>query len=185
MPATGLSSQDFRLGDWLVRPRLARIERGDSSVHVTPRSMAVLVHLAEAGGGVVSRNDIRDAVWPRMAVTPDALSRCLVELRKAFGDGANGQRVLETIPKVGVRVTLRVVPVAPGEPLEAGVREPAMNATLPQPRWARYATAALAAVVATAIAAFSWPWLTQRDTVTTQASTDPEALAYFASAHEY
>jgi DNA-binding winged helix-turn-helix (wHTH) protein len=36
--------------------------------------MAVLVHLAEANGEVVSRSNLLDAVWPRMAVTPDALS---------------------------------------------------------------------------------------------------------------
>src|SRR6185436_6416060 len=46
MAATGASRSDFRLGDWLVRPSLATIERDAAAVHVTPRSMAVLVYLA-------------------------------------------------------------------------------------------------------------------------------------------
>lgn len=86
MAAGALSRPDFWVAGWLVRPSLARIERGGDVVHVTPRSMAVLVYLAEAGGRVVSRNQLLDAVWPRLEVTQDALSQCIVELRKAFQD---------------------------------------------------------------------------------------------------
>jgi DNA-binding winged helix-turn-helix (wHTH) protein len=77
---------DFRVGKWIVQPRRANIQCGDETVHLSPRAMAVLVYLASAGGAVVSRNDVLDAVWPRMAVTQDALSQSIVELRKAFRD---------------------------------------------------------------------------------------------------
>lgn len=78
--------------------------------------MSVLLYLAKAGGTVVSRNELLDAVWPGMAVTPDALSQCLVELRKAFGDSPKRPGVIETIPKVGVRL---IAPVAERRPLGA------------------------------------------------------------------
>ncbi|MEZ5533499.1 MAG: winged helix-turn-helix domain-containing protein [Steroidobacteraceae bacterium] len=104
---------DFTLGDWLVRPSLATIERGADAVHVTPRSMAVLIHLADAQGRVVSRNDLLDAVWPGMAVTPDALSQCVVELRKAFGDDPKNPAVIQTIPKIGLRLIVPVATVTP------------------------------------------------------------------------
>jgi len=104
MAAVTLSGNDFCVRDWLVRPRLGRIERGTETIHVTPRSMAVLVYLAEASGRVVSRNELLDALWPRMAVTPDALSQCLVELRKAFRDDSRRAAIIETIPKVGIRL---------------------------------------------------------------------------------
>src|SRR5512145_241470 len=106
MSASGAARSDFRLGDWLVRPSLATIERGAEAVHVTPRSMAVLVYLAHAGGEVVSRNDVLDAVWPGMSVTPDALSQCVVELRKAFHDDPKHPTVIQTIPKLGLRLLL-------------------------------------------------------------------------------
>lgn len=111
MSATGASRSDFRLGDWLVRPSLAAIERGGEAVHVTPRSMAVLVYLADARGGVVSRNELLDAVWPGMSVTPDALSQCVVELRKAFHDDPKQPAVIQTIPKLGLRLLVAVMPV--------------------------------------------------------------------------
>jgi DNA-binding winged helix-turn-helix (wHTH) protein/Tol biopolymer transport system component len=112
MSAASVSRPDFRLGDWLVRPSLATIERGAEAVHVTPRSMAVLIYLADARGEVVSRNEILDAVWPGMSVTPDALSQCVVELRKAFRDDPKHPAVIQTIPKLGLRLLIAVTSAA-------------------------------------------------------------------------
>ena len=100
---------DLWIGDWLVEPKLARVSRAGEIQRVTPRAMAVLVCLANAGGTVVSRNEILDAVWPGMAVTPDALSQCLVELRRVFGDSPKQSGIIETIPKMGVRLVAPVV----------------------------------------------------------------------------
>jgi TolB-like protein len=103
------ASSDLWIGEWLVEPKLARVSRAGETQRVTPRAMAVLVCLAQAGGTVVSRNDILDAVWPGMAVTPDALSQCLVELRRVFGDSSKQPGVIETIPKMGVRLVAPIV----------------------------------------------------------------------------
>lgn len=119
MAASSLSGRDFCLGEWLVLPRQGRIRRGDETVHVSPRAMAVLVHLAQADGDVVSRNDILDAVWPRMAVTQDALSQCIVELRRAFSDNSKDPSVIESIPKLGIRL---LVPIAPADTAAAADR---------------------------------------------------------------
>lgn len=115
-----MSRRDFRLGDWIVQPSLAKVQRGDEEVHVTPRAMAVLVCLAQARGEVVSRNDILDAVWPGMSVTQDALSQCIVELRKAFRDNSKTPSVIETIPKVGIRL---ILPIAAADVSETGAAQ--------------------------------------------------------------
>jgi Tol biopolymer transport system component/DNA-binding winged helix-turn-helix (wHTH) protein len=130
MVAVKLSGADFCVGDWLVRPSLGRIECGAETVRVTPRAMAVLVYLAEAAGRVVSRNELLDVLWPRMLVTQDALSQCIVELRKAFRDDSRRAAVIETIPKVGIRL---MAPAAALEPqpspelLEANVADGALH----------------------------------------------------------
>ncbi len=111
MVAERISTPDFAVGQWIVRPTLSRIESESGAVHITPRAMAVLAHLAAAGGRVVPRNELFDVVWPRMAVGPDALSQCIVELRKAFQDDARNPTVIETVPKVGVRLMAPVVPL--------------------------------------------------------------------------
>jgi len=63
--------------------------------------MAVLLRLAAAGGEVVTREELFEAVWPGVIVTDDALTQCVVELRKAFGDSPRDPQIIKTIPKVG------------------------------------------------------------------------------------
>ena len=111
-------NMDFRLGEWIVRPQRRIIEHGDTSVHVKPKPMSVLQCLAAAEGAPVSRNELFDKVWPGAEVADETLTRCIVELRKAFGDTARDSRVIETIPKLGFRLALPVAPMEP-EPREA------------------------------------------------------------------
>lgn len=102
---------DFRLAGWIIRPQRDCIERDGRLVHVKPKSMAVLECLARAAGRVVSRAELFDAVWPNGEVTDDALTQCIVELRKAFGDAARHPKIIETIPKVGFRLIPAVAPL--------------------------------------------------------------------------
>ena len=110
---------DFSVGNWIVIPERLCIHLPGKTVHITPKSMAVLQCLADARGRVVSRNDILDRVWPGAAVTDDVLTQCIVELRKAFNDSANDPQYIETIPRKGLRV---VAPVSEREEKPAARR---------------------------------------------------------------
>lgn len=103
---------DFRLGEWIVRPQRDCIERGRETVHVKPKSMAVLEQLAQAAGDTVTREEFFAAVWPGGVVTDDALTQCIAELRRAFGDSARHPGYIETIPKIGFRLLPVVMPLA-------------------------------------------------------------------------
>lgn len=111
---------DFQLGDRLVRPRRDCIERDGQVVHVTPKAMAVLERLARAAGEVVTRDELFNSVWPGSAVTDDALTQCIVELRKALGDSARDPQFIETIPKVGFRLLPGPTPLATGDEAAEG-----------------------------------------------------------------
>jgi TolB-like protein/DNA-binding winged helix-turn-helix (wHTH) protein len=112
---------DFQLGEWLVRPQRDCLERGGRITHVKPKSMAVLVRLAQAAGEAVTRNELFDAVWPGGAVTDDVLTQCIVELRTAFGDSARNPRIIETIPKVGFRLLPEMTPLSSMDETTAGL----------------------------------------------------------------
>jgi len=103
---------DFSLGGWRVSPKLSRISKDGQSTSVKNKSMAVLVCLADAGGELLTRNEIMDGVWQGMEVTDDVLTQSIVELRKAFGDDARHPLIIETIPRVGFRLVADVKPVA-------------------------------------------------------------------------
>ena len=106
-----MPDNDFTLEDWTVRPSRYCIERGDERIRIKPKSMAVLERLAVSDGNVATRDELFDAVWPGASISDDALTQCIVELRKAFGDSARNARFIETIPKKGFRLVPSVVPV--------------------------------------------------------------------------
>ena len=111
---------DFRLEDWIIRPRRSCIQRGDEIVHIHPKPMAVLECLAAAGGEVVKRDEVFDTVWPGVIVSDDALAQCVVELRKAFGDSARDPRIIGTIPKVGFCLIPPVTTLTDAQPASGG-----------------------------------------------------------------
>jgi TolB-like protein len=89
-----------------------------------------------AGGEPVSRNALFDAVWPGGVVSDDTLTRCIVELRKAFDDTARESRVIETIPKMGFRLVLPVEPLTakPPDTIQASLLSPAPHRGTPAKR---------------------------------------------------
>ncbi len=118
---TDLSTPGFWLRDWCVYPNLDRISRDETTVHLEPKVMDLLVYLAQHSGRVVTKNDIIDAVWEGHIVANSALSRCMALLRGALGDDARQPRYIETIPKRGYRLT---APVTGIEPVILESREP-------------------------------------------------------------
>ncbi len=112
----------FRLRDRTVDTERSVVDDGERSVRVKPKSMAVLRTLAEAGGAVVSREQVFASVWPNSEVSDDVLTQSITELRKALGDSARSPRFIETIPRKGFR--LLVKPVALDGDSEDGATSP-------------------------------------------------------------
>mgnify|MGYP000433100729 CR=1 FL=1 len=73
-----------------------------------PRVLKVLLLLAENQDQVVTHQEILDTVWPDMVVAPNAIQRCIVQLRKALNDDAKNQHVIVTHPKIGYRLVAKV-----------------------------------------------------------------------------
>ena len=89
---------------WRIEVESNRIGRDGVEVKLEPRSMELLVYLAERQGQVVSRADIEEHVWQGRVVGYEALSASIAKLRKAFGDTDKDHRIIETIPKSGYRL---------------------------------------------------------------------------------
>jgi TolB-like protein/DNA-binding winged helix-turn-helix (wHTH) protein/Flp pilus assembly protein TadD len=107
----------FRLNEWLVEPDQGRIIGPHGDAHLTPRTMEVLVLLASRAGELVTRAEFEEEIWRPAIVTDDALTRCIGELRRQFGDEAANPRFVETVPKRGYRLVATVEPMSrPTEP---------------------------------------------------------------------
>lgn len=103
----------FRLEQWLVQPDQNRLSSTGNDVRLAPRSMEVLVYLAECAGEVVTRDDFSARIWYPCVVTDDALTGCISELRRKLGDSPTHRQFIETVPKRGYRLVAEVKALSP------------------------------------------------------------------------
>lgn len=70
-----------------------------------PRVFAVILQLLTRPNGLVTRNELLDAVWGHRYVTPSTLNRIITLARRAFGDDPAEPRYIVTVHGAGYRYT--------------------------------------------------------------------------------
>src|SRR5262245_12605130 len=84
-------------------PRERRLYRGPTAIPLRPKTYAVLHHLVEQAGRLVTKEDLLSAVWPDTAVGDAVLKVSVHELREALGDDPKAPRFIETTQGAGYR----------------------------------------------------------------------------------
>ena len=107
---TPLQSCVFYLGNFRVDPAVDEISRDGATVKLEPRTMRVLVCLAEHAGEVVSVDQLMDAVWKDVLVTPDSVYQAVAGLRRALGDTSKEPTYIANVMRRGYRLVARVGP---------------------------------------------------------------------------
>lgn len=118
---------DFRLGAWLVAPKLNTLSLNGKTVRLEPKVMQVLVCLAESPD-LTPKEKLMRTVWADTFVTDDVLTRSISELRKVFEDDPKNPRFIQTIPKGGYRL---MVPAREAKLAEPQLEVPAAPASGP------------------------------------------------------
>src|SRR5690349_6359293 len=93
-------------------------------VHIEPKALQILIELLDHRDRLVTKQELLGEVWSGVAVTENALTRAIAQLRKRLGDNAEAPRRVETIPTRGYRFigTLRTdAQPAPAPPVIAPV----------------------------------------------------------------
>jgi TolB-like protein/Tfp pilus assembly protein PilF len=110
-PVSGMypnSSSAYRFGSFTMQVAGHYLKRGAIQIRLQPKTFETLRHLVERPGRLVTKDELFEHVWRRVAVTDGALARCIAELRKALGDDAAHPRFIETIPRLGYRFVCKV-----------------------------------------------------------------------------
>jgi TolB-like protein/DNA-binding winged helix-turn-helix (wHTH) protein/Tfp pilus assembly protein PilF len=118
MPAT--FNEPLQIGDWLVDPRDDSLTRGSERAKIEPRTMRLLVRLAQSPGVVISQEELLESVWAGVVVGTASIYQSMSQLRKVLGDSDDPPRYIETVARKGYRL---IAPVLVPPP--AGVRSPA------------------------------------------------------------
>lgn len=91
----------LRFGPYTFHVRQRLILNGDRPVRVGSRALDILHVLVERAGRVVSKEQLIAQVWPRSVVEEINLRVHIAALRRALGDGGNGQRYIVNVPQCG------------------------------------------------------------------------------------
>ncbi|MEO1595082.1 MAG: winged helix-turn-helix domain-containing protein [Pseudomonadota bacterium] len=138
----------FTIGGRDVDPVTRTIRHESETNTVEPRVMALLIALARQPGEVQRRDALIDAIWPNAPGGDQSLSNAMSLLRRALGDNNGGDRLIETVPKMGYRLTQPPRFVVTGKASAAALVEPPR-------RWgSRRALAAAGALMLVAVTAF-------------------------------
>lgn len=101
---------DLQLGPMLVSPSRRLVEGPGGHAHLEPLIMQVFLLLLDAGGKVVTRNELFDQCWGGVIVGDDSLNRAIAKVRRTGAQVAPGFFEIETIPRTGYRLTGEILP---------------------------------------------------------------------------
>ena len=108
----------YEFGPFRLDTAERRLLRDGEPVPLTPKAFETLVVLVERSGHLVEKDELMKTLWPDSFVEESNLTNNVWALRKTLGQGQNGQRYIETIPKRGYRFAARVREIPPpGEAL--------------------------------------------------------------------
>ncbi len=91
----------FRLGDWIVEPRLGRISSGGRSHALAPQHFRILQVLALSHGEVVGRQTLLERAWPGEPATDEMLRTAMRELHRMFGDTREAPHYIVKVARLG------------------------------------------------------------------------------------
>ena len=169
----------WQVGDWRVDPTDDTISRDGQTQKLEPRTMRLLICLAESGGGVVSLDQLLSEVWAGVIVGPASVYQAVSQLRRLLGDSGEKPTYIATVARKGYRLVAaarRLMPESAApvfEPVQlTSVTQPsAVAAGLPAIAFEDVGAAGLPATTAQAVApawhARRWPWLVAAGVVTT------------------
>jgi TolB-like protein len=107
----------FAFGGFRFDARTGELRGDRRQANLTPRAAAVLSLLAERAEKLVTRQELFERVWDGLAVSDDALTSCIQELRQALGDDARAPRYIETRHRRGYRLIEPAAVIGEGEQL--------------------------------------------------------------------
>jgi Tol biopolymer transport system component/DNA-binding winged helix-turn-helix (wHTH) protein len=184
------SSARIRFDQFEADLQTRELYRAGRRVRVPNQSFVVLATLLSRPGELVTREELRKALWPKETYVEydQALNASVNRLREALRDSADSPRFIETLPRRGYRFVGSIEPFVESSAIPS--EQVAASASVPAKRRIRWIGILGVALV---IGAVSWSFLGGRDAPQraprlTPLTTLPDretAPAFSPSAHEF
>jgi DNA-binding winged helix-turn-helix (wHTH) protein len=94
-----------KFGEFVVDCRAGELYRRGKKVKVQLQPMQILLALLEKPGDIVTREELRQKIWPADTFVDfeHSLNTAVKKLRQALGDRAGKSKFVETLPRRGYR----------------------------------------------------------------------------------
>lgn len=95
----------FRFERFELEPKTDELRKDGRPIKLHPQPLQLLATLLNKPGTILSREEIKDALWAdRTHVDFDlGINSCIRQIRYALGDDAENPRFVQTIPRQGYR----------------------------------------------------------------------------------
>jgi DNA-binding winged helix-turn-helix (wHTH) protein/tetratricopeptide (TPR) repeat protein len=121
----------YRFGPFTVDAGSYRLLRGSEVIPLSPKIIDLLLYLVARQSALVPKDELFAALWPDVAVTDNALTQAVSELRQALGDDSSKPTYIQTVARRGYRFIAPVEAAAPSQPSPAPAAEPALETKPP------------------------------------------------------
>ena len=91
----------YRFGKFTLQTGDRRLSGDGHEIYLRPKTYDTLLCLLERQGHLVTKDELLTTVWGDVAVTENALTRCIKEVRAALSDEVQNPAFLRTIPRLG------------------------------------------------------------------------------------
>ena len=117
----------YRFGPFAVDAASYRLVRDGTIVPLSPKIIDLLLYLVARQSALVGKDELFTALWPDVAVTDNALTQAVSELRQALGDDPSKPTYIQTVARRGYRFIAPVESIVPAhdQPSSATAPEPA------------------------------------------------------------
>jgi DNA-binding winged helix-turn-helix (wHTH) protein/Flp pilus assembly protein TadD len=114
-------------------PAAYRLLRDAEVVQLSPKIIDLLLYLVARQPALVSKDDLFKALWPDVAVTDNALTQAVSELRQALGDDPAKPAYIQTVARRGYRFIAPVTTTMGPGSSASGVPSQGLAAASPEP----------------------------------------------------
>ena len=111
-------SRLYQFGEFRFDGESRMLYRHGQMLSLTPKALEVLNVLVENAGRVIEKGEFLRRIWPDSFVEEANLSHQVYVLRKALGDGENGERFIRTVPRRGYCFVAPVIEMASHDKVE-------------------------------------------------------------------
>src|SRR6185436_2106450 len=116
------SLQTLQFAEFQVDLRARELRRDRSIVRLQEQPFSVLAVLLEHAGDVVTREELRQHLWPSNTFVDfdNSLNTAINKIREALGDSVQDPHFVETLPRRGYRFIAPVNAANPQSIVESG-----------------------------------------------------------------